>query len=106
MLQERQPDAVQFVVVLRYQQTVTKARGHCQPLRAIETQDQAHGLMRPLFCVLFALHVRRVEVLLNAGDTERAPGNAVFEYLLLRVGPPRVNQRGIQPCHTPYPTAN
>lgn len=62
--------------------------------------------MRPLFGVLFALHVRRVEVLLNAGDTERAPGGAVFGYLLLRVSPAWVNQRGSQPCHTPYPAAD
>lgn len=78
MLQKCQARAVELVIVLRDQQTVTKARGHCQPLRAIEAQDQAHGLMRPLFGVLFALHVRRVEVLLNAGDTERAPCGAVL----------------------------
>ena len=106
MLQERQPDAVQFVVVLSHQQAITKARGRRQPLRAIKTEDQADGFMRPLLGVLFTLHVRGVEVLLDAGNTECAPGSAVLGYLLLWVGPARVNQRGIQPGNAPYPAAD
>ncbi len=106
MLQEREPYLVQLVVVLRHQQPVTKARGHRQPLRAIKAEDQADGFMGPLLGVLFALHVCRVEVLLDAGNTERAPGGAVFGYLLLWVGPAWINQRGIQPGNAPYPATN
>ena len=106
MLQECQPCLVQLIVVLRYQQPVTKACGHCQPLRAVKAEDQADGLMRPLLSVLLALYVSGVKVFLNAGNTKRAPGGAVFGYLFLRVGPARINQRGIHPGNAAYPAAD